>query len=75
MSFVTHCPHHGIELIDACPACAASYAPLTNDLRRGRAWWGSVSCPSPGAPSAATTCGPLALQGRLLEALEAERLA
>ncbi|MDO4264796.1 MAG: TniQ family protein, partial [Deinococcus sp.] len=45
LSFVTACPAHGVELLDACPECGAAYAPLSNDLGRGRSWVGQREPP------------------------------
>lgn len=32
LSFVTACPHHGLELLDACPECSAPLAPHRVDI-------------------------------------------
>lgn len=32
LSFVTACPHHGVELLDACPECSAPLAPHRVDI-------------------------------------------
>ena len=45
LSFVTACPSHGVELLDACPECGAAYAPLSNGLGRGRSWVGQRELP------------------------------
>lgn len=38
LSFMTACPEHGCELLDACPRCQAPYAPQRNDLGFGQDW-------------------------------------
>lgn len=80
LSFVTCCERHGTQLLDACPQCGSPYAPLTNDLGRGRTWVGERELPFAWCPECGSDLreaviqpaapGLLAFQARLLEALE-----
>ena len=38
LSFMTACERHALQLRDACPHCAASFAPALNDLGVGQNW-------------------------------------
>ncbi|AFD27802.1 hypothetical protein DGo_PC0010 (plasmid) [Deinococcus gobiensis I-0] len=80
LSFVTCCPRHVTALLDSCPSCGSAYAPLSNDLGRGRAWLGERElpfawCPECGHDLRRSPTGEVApelsrFQATLLAALE-----
>ncbi|WP_291423081.1 TniQ family protein [Deinococcus sp.] len=80
MSFATSCLKHGLRLLDCCPACAAPFAPLRNDLGRGQDWSLQMELPFAfcpdcgedlrGAATMPADQGELALQQRLADAVD-----